>query len=113
MIIPLAEVNWGNVWMETGIGIAIVFVILTLIIFILSLFNVFAKTKKSGNASVPKVQATAAVVAPATSASEVEKAAIATALYLYYQNVHDVESGVITIKHNDFSAWHHELNPHL
>ncbi len=115
MIIPLVEVNWTNVWMETGIGFGIVFVVLTLIIFILSLFNVFANGKNNKAVSAPTVQtpAATATAAPVASASDEDKAAVATALYLFYQNVHDVESGVITIRHNENSTWHQVLNPRL
>ncbi len=112
MIIPLVEVNWTNVWMETGIGFGIVFVILILIVFILTLFGVVSR--KAGQKTTAPIQSVPATKAEADlSASDSDQAAIATALYLYYQNVHDVESGVITIKHNPNSAWHHELNKHL
>lgn len=112
MIIPLVEVNWTNVWMETGIGFGIVFVILILIVFILTLFGVISK-KVEQKSEVTSLPVSTAATADASSASDDDQAAIATALYLYYQNVHDVESGVITIKHNPYSAWHHELNKHL
>ena len=102
--------------METGIGIGTVFVILILLVGVLTVFGSVAKkgAKPAAKpAAAPAPAAPKATAAPATSASEDEKAAIATALYLYFQNVHVEESGVITIKHNPNTAWHHELNQHV
>ena len=72
-------------------------------------------TKKSAKPKKVTAQPAAQVAAssPAASASDADKAAIATALYLYFQNVHDEESDVITIRSNHNSAWHHELNNHF
>ena len=38
-------------------------------------------------------------------------AAIATTLYLYMNNAHDEESGVLTIHMDEHTLWHAELNP--
>ena len=47
-----------------------------------------------------------------SEASELDKAAVATALYLYEKSKGDQESGVLTIKKTP-SAWHAVLNKRL
>lgn len=106
---------WSNIWMITGLGMGIVFVILILLVFILGFFSkVVNKGTKSSSVKIapPLVVPDEHAVAK-QSASDEDKAAIATALYLYFQNVHVEESGIITIKNNPNSAWHHELNKHV
>ena len=45
-------------------------------------------------------------------ASEADLAAVATAVHLYQNDLHDYESGVLTW-HPTETAWHSELNPTL
>lgn len=114
----IASVIWGDVWAMTGIGFGVVFCVLILLVFalfalgyIVSLVEGAAKKKA---APAPAHQQTAPVTVPsASSASDADKVAIATALYFYYQNVHDEESDVLTIKSEHNSPWHHELNKHI
>ncbi|MCQ2245970.1 MAG: oxaloacetate decarboxylase [Bacteroidaceae bacterium] len=47
-----------------------------------------------------------------SEASESDKAAVAVAVYLYMESLHDKESGVVTIKHQP-SRWDFELNPRM
>lgn len=97
-MIPL-QVNWADVWAMTGIGIGIVFVILILLVYILQIFSKVANQSKT---EVP-------VQAPQTKAEkseeDLDKIAIATALYLYSEESHDIESGILTIQHHDGNAW--------
>ncbi len=115
MIFQLAEVVWSNVWAQTGMGFGVVFCVLVLLVFVLIAFSTIASTATKSSAKPKKVKAqpAAQVAAPVASASDADKAAIATALYLYFQNVHDEESDVITIRSSHNSAWHHELNNHF
>ena len=113
----IAYVEWGDVWAMTGIGFGVVFCVLLLLVFALFALgyavSLIEGTAKKKAAPAP-VQQVAQTTAPsAASASDADKAAIATALYLYYQNVHDEESDVITIKRDPNSHWHHELNKHF
>jgi len=113
MIITLADVVWADAWSRTGMGFSVVFCVLLLLVFVLIVFGVVSRLSgKNKSAQVAQV-AQPIVSTAAVSASDADKAAIATALYLYFQNVHDEESGVITIQHNEHSAWHHELNQHV
>ena len=76
-----------------------------------------AEMAKAAEAAKPKVLTGADYVkskqADITSASDLDKVALATAVYLYMSNQHDEESGVLTIHHTDHTAWHAELNRHL
>jgi len=119
-MITLLSVNWGDVWAMAGMGFGVVFCVLLLLVVVMFLLGYTvqkvegAGAKKQASSAVAK--AADAPVAPAATvetASDADKAAIATALYLYFHNVHDEESHVITIQHNEHSAWHHELNQHI
>jgi sodium pump decarboxylase gamma subunit len=93
-------INWGNTWLVTGVGFAMVFCVLVLLIFIVKLFGVIFTHK-------PKAQpAAAAAAAPAAEVGEEDMVAIAYALHTFY-NMHDEESDVLTIRHDDvpYSPW--------
>lgn len=110
----LADVVWADAWARTGMGFGVVFTVLLVLVVVLVAFGVFSRLSGNKAPKVAKVveqPVVKPVAQPVASASDADKAAIATALYLYFQNVHDEESNVITIRHNASSAWHHELNP--
>ena len=93
----LAATNWANAGLMALVSICLVFFVLVLLIFILKLFGVIFKERKT------------TVVAPvATSSDEIsdeEVAAIAMAVNLFF-NRHDEESDVLTFRQNhDVSAW--------
>lgn len=104
--------NWSDVWSMTGIGIGIVFVILLLLVLVLQIFTILA-VKKGGNgkpaahASDSPKAAEAPAKEPFHGEEEEIAASIAAAMFLFSEEAHDVESGVITIVHNDHSTWHH------
>lgn len=94
----LAATNWANAGLIALVSICLVFTVLVLLIFILKLFGVIFKERKS-----------AAPVAPAAASSDgisdEEVAAIAMAVNLFF-NRHDEESDVLTFRQNhDVSAW--------
>ena len=101
----------------TGVGLGVVFVILILLVFVLQGFSLVATklnaAPKPAKAKSPAATAFAPVAQPKATAPNDDEAAIATALYLYFQDVHDEESYKLTIKHADHPAWHSELNHHL
>ena len=111
--------DWGLAWGMAGISVGVVFTILILLVCVLYIFSAVAKgaTAKAEAAAKPKVLTGAEYVkakqAKLSDASEAEKVAIATAVYLYMNNQHDEESGILTIHHTDHTAWHAELNRHL
>jgi sodium pump decarboxylase gamma subunit len=104
--------NWNAVWSMTGMGIGIVFVILLLLVLVLQIFTLLAMRKghpgtPAAHASASPKAAEAPAKAPFHGEDEETAAAIAAAMYLFSEEAHDVESGVITIVHNDHSTWHH------
>ena len=90
--------NWVNASLIALVSIALVFSVLVLLIFVLKLFGVIFKERKSA----------APAPAAATSSdgiSDEEVAAIAMAVNLFF-NRHDEESDVLTFRQNhDVSAW--------
>lgn len=116
MVFQLADVIWTDVWAQTGMGFGVVFCILVLLVFVLVAFGSLA-SKAVKKSTAPKETIAPLAELPSgsseISASDADKAAIATALYLFYQNVHDEESDVLTIRHTPHSAWHRELNNHF
>lgn len=115
----LLSTDWGLAWGMAGISVGVVFTILLLLVCVLYIFSAVAKgsAAKVEAAAKPKVLTGAEYIkskqADIASASDVEKAAIATAIFLYMGNQHDEESGILTIHHTDHTAWHAELNRHL
>ena len=115
----LLSTDWGLAWGMAGISVGVVFTILLLLVCVLYVFSAVAKgsTAKAEAAAKPKVLTGAEFVkskqADIASASDTDKLAIATAIYLYMGNQHDEESGILTIHHMDHPAWHAELNKHL
>ncbi len=109
----ILSVNWANAFDIVGFGIVMVFILLVLLVIVLSLFSkIIAPTVK-----VPKKKAISPEVATTTVENIVEydeehlsandSAAIAMALHLYYAEVHDDESAIITIKtvERRYSPW--------
>ena len=97
----MLAINWGNTWLITGVGFAMVFVVLVLLIFIVKSFGVIFAQKPA------KAQpAAVAAAAPAAEVGEEDMVAIAYALHTFY-NMHDEESDVLTIHHEGaaYSPW--------
>ena len=110
--------NWSHVWMVTGLGFLMVIALLVVLIFILKLLGtvisgaVKAPAKASApKASAPKASAPAAVSAApkAQTGADDDLAAIAMALHLYFNGVHDVEPTEIHIKRVERSGWNSKL----
>lgn len=112
MMTPLA-INWSHVWMVTGLGFCMVIVLLVVLIFILKLLGaVVSNAVKAPKAVEPKaISAPAAQAAPASvkASADDDLAAIAMALHLYFNGVHDVEPTEIHIKRVERSGWNSKL----
>lgn len=106
------SVNWGVAFTLAGISVCVVFAILVILVFVLQIFSMVAKGASKAPKTAKAAAPAAAKAAPVADASEADMAAVATALYLYMNNAHDEESGVLTIA-NTTSAWHSVLNPRL
>ena len=101
---PLA-INWSHVWMVTGLGFCMVIALLVVLIFILKLLGVVV----SGAVKAPKADAPKAAPAAAQASADDDLAAIAMALHLYFNGVHDVEPTEIHIKRVERSGWNSKL----
>ena len=112
MMTPLA-INWSHVWMVTGLGFCMVIALLVVLIFILKLLGaVVSNAVKAPKAAQPKAISTPAVqAAPASvqASADDDLAAIAMALHLYFNGVHDVEPTEIHIKRVERSGWTSKL----
>ncbi len=89
--------SWADRWAIAGMSVLTVFLILLILVAILGVFNAVSKL------TFAKKQIEA--VTPVTEATEIEKAAVATALWLHFHSQHDLESGILTI-HNDHNKLH-------
>ena len=92
-------VDWSNAFIFAGFCVLIVFSVLTILVIILYFFGKVMSAQNTKQQTAPAVAP--AVSTPATSGatlSEQEHAALATALYLYFNDNHDKESYRITIK---------------
>lgn len=109
----LLTVNWPHVWMVTLIGFGLTFILLTLLVYLMRLFGTIMKPR----VKVPKV-----VYGDEKSEIRYDEkvkvtlqanttAAIAMALHLYYDDPHDEEQHVITIKQVDrrYSPWNSKI----
>ena len=109
----ILAVNWSHVWMVTGLGFLMVISLLVVLIFILKLLGsvISGAVKAPAKASAPKAAAPAATVAAAqaSTGADDDLAAIAMALHLYFNGVHDVEPTEIHIKRVERSGWSSKL----
>ncbi|MCM1034089.1 MAG: OadG family protein [Paludibacter sp.] len=112
--------NWGHVTMITILGFLMVFLLLVVLIFILKLFGFIMQPRVKVSKSTPVKDAKIVKQNVGTADNddwhEVNlpanaTAAIAMALHLYYNDMHDQESTKITIKKVDrrYSPWNSKL----
>ena len=99
--------------MVTGLGFCMVILLLVVLIFILKLLGaVVSNAVKAPKAAEPKAisaPATQAAPAAAQASANDDLAAIAMALHLYFNGVHDVEPTEIHIKRVERSGWNSKL----
>ena len=106
-------VNWTNTMIITVVGFAIVFCVLTLLIFVIKVF---------GHVMAPRAKnirkATSLPVLATTKASDrgehipaLDSAAIATALHMYMDDAHDKESYMLKIRKvkRAYSPWNSKI----
>lgn len=107
-ILAVTPETWGLAL----VSIAVVFVILLVLVWILGIFSFIARktANKASNAKVAYNQQKQAKTF--ANASDEDKAAVAVALYLYEQEEKRQESRVLTITHNN-QNWTSQLNPRL
>lgn len=99
-------------WELAGISVGVVFVILLALVLVLGIFTAVAKKTTAKVVEVKSDIVTNKQAKAFSEASEQDKAALAVAVYLYFNDDHDHESGVLTIN-NAPSHWGQVLNPIL
>lgn len=102
----------STTWLMTAIGVGVVFAILVVLVLVLQIFTLVAQKTTAKVVDVKNDINAKQQVKAFEQASEQDKAAVAVALYLYYNDAHDHESGVLTHTYN-FHHWRRELNPHI
>ena len=108
----LLSISDPQTWLLAGLSILVVFAILVILVAILNIFTVVAK-KTTAKAKAVKSSISSSLEAKSfEKASEEDKAAVATALYLYFEEKDNRESRVLTIVPYP-SAWGATLNPRL
>ncbi len=105
----------GQTWLVTGVGFGMVILLLIVLIFILKGLGAVVSNITAPKAPKAAAKAAPAVQAPAVKADkesdEMPVAAIAMALHLYFNGVHDEEPTQITIKNVErrYSPWNSKL----
>ena len=90
----------GQTWFITGLGFGIVLVLLFVFVYVMKLLGWIMQPRKTKAEVVKPVQ-----VENPVQADEADEAAIAYALHLYYNSLHDPIETHLTIKHHA-TAWH-------
>lgn len=107
----LLTINWSDTFAIVVLGFTMVLVILTLLVFLLLVFDkILAITEKKKNAVSQKIvsaKVNTDNMLQAEHVLEQELAAISAAIFLYFDEVHDKESNVIRIKRIErrYSPW--------
>ena len=98
----ILSINWTNAFIITSLGIVIVFLVLCLLVALLYGFGMIVNLLEHNNAATTEDKKHHLKVL-----SGAETAAIALALELYYEDIHDEESDVITLKNinHKYSPW--------
>ncbi len=105
----LLNTNWSDAFTIMGLGLLIVFIVLILLVFLLIGFGKIFNKKNNQEEPDKELIGTIATSNNNALSDDNEKAAIAMALYLFYADVHDEESYVITIDDQQPSAWNSKI----
>ncbi len=108
----LLSIYDSQIWLLALISILVVFAILLILVAILGIFTAMAKITSAKAKAVKTTVATNKQAKIFEKASEEDKAAVAMALYLYFEEKNNRENRVLTIESTN-SAWGAQLNPRL
>ena len=108
----LLSISDPQTWLLAGVSILVVFSILIILVLILGIFTAVAKKTTAKAKAVKNTIVDREQAKTFEKASEEDKAAVATALYLYFEEQDNRESRVLTIVPYQ-SAWGAQLNPRL
>lgn len=107
-------VDWPFIWLVTGVGFLMVIILLIILMYIMKGLGAIVSriADKSAKSSYKKKddEITKLVPAAQTDEEEIPVAAIAMALHLYYNSVHDEEPTRINIRRidNQGSPWNNK-----
>lgn len=107
-------VDWSFIWLVTGVGFLMVIILLIILMYIMKGLGAIVSriADKSAKSSYKKKddEITKLVPAAQTDEEEIPVAAIAMALHLYYNSVHDEEPTRINIRRidNQGSPWNNK-----
>jgi len=96
----LLLINWGNAFIVVGIGFGTVFIILIALVILLNFWNkmsIFATNSQQKKKVKTSTQNRLTGSSQQGSAPEEAIVAIAMALHSCFEEIHDVESNIITI----------------
>lgn len=99
-----------NIWSLAGMSILVVFVILLILVAVLGIFTMIAKKTNRKVQAVKETRQENKQV-KTLEKSELDQAAIAMALNLYFTEKENREARVLTIIPTPNSAWGAQLNP--
>ena len=108
----LLSITDPQIWLLAGISVLVVFSILLILVLILGIFTAIAKKTTAKVKTVKSIIETSLEAKSFEKASDEDKAAVAMALYLYFNERDNRESRVLTIVPYP-SAWGATLNPRL
>ena len=108
----LLSITDPQIWLLAGISVLVVFSILLILVLILGIFTAIAKKTTAKVKTVKSTIETSLEAKSFEKASDEDKAAVAMALYLYFNERDNRESRVLTIVPYP-SAWGAQLNPRL
>ena len=108
----LLSISDPQIWLLAGISVLVVFSILVILVAILNVFTIVANKTTEKAKAVKSTIETIEQAKTFEKASEEDKAAVAMALYLYFQEKNNRENRVLTIVPYP-SAWGAQLNPRL
>ena len=109
----LLTINWTNTFVIVCFGFAMVLIILMLLVFLLLLFEKIMSAVDNRKNKPSKVVSAKINVEEMVTGDICEKdlVAISTAVFLYFDEVHDNESNVIKIKRvqRRYSPWNSKI----
>ena len=108
----LLSISDPQIWLLAGISVLVVLSILLILVLILGIFTAIAKKTTAKVKTVKSTIETSLEAKSFEKASDEDKAAVAMALYLYFNERDNRESRVLTIVPYP-SAWGATLNPRL
>ena len=108
----LLSISDPQIWLLASISVLVVFSILLILVLILGIFTAIAKKTTAKVKTVKSTIETSLEAKSFEKASDEDKAAVAMALYLYFNERDNRESRVLTIVPYP-SAWGAQLNPRL